>query len=260
MSIAKAHAIVLHSKKQGETSKIVTLYTREFGRLTAMAKGSRGVKSKYLGVLETFNYIDIVFYKKENRGLQYLSQASILEPFQSIHAVLGKMALASIPCEVIHRGEEENHSHPKVFTLLLDTMRAIEQNDKNLRNIVRTFLMRYITFAGFEPTLEACHGCGRKDLSDMSYISLLHGTYSCDHCGPGEDSIALSNPAMTYLRWFMKARVADAAALAASAAVGKECDDFLYNYIRTQIEPLSSLRSIEHLQNLQAQLAGKEHE
>jgi len=259
MSIVKANAIVLHSKKQGETSKIVTLYTREFGKLTTMAKGSRGVRSKYLGVLETFNYIDIVFYKKEGRGIQYLSQASIIEPFQNIHTVLGKMTLASIPCEIIHRGEEDSHSHPKVFTLLLDTIRALEQNDKNLRNIVRTFLMRYLTFAGFEPSLDACHSCGRTEAGDRSYFSLLHGFYNCDKCGPGENNITLSGQAMTYLRWFMKAQVADAATIAVNASVGKQCDDFLYSYIQTQIETLVSLRSIEHLQNLQLQLAGPEH-
>lgn len=257
MSIVKANAIILHSKKQGETSKIVTLYTREFGRLTVMAKGSRGIKSKYLGVLETFNYVDVVFYKKEGRGMQYLSQASIIEPLQSIHARLGKMALASIPCEVIHRGEEENHSHPKLFTLLLDTLVAIDKNDKNLRNIVRTFMMRYLTFSGFEPTLGACHSCGRENLGDTSYFSLLNGAYNCDKCGPLEDSINLSSQAMTYLRWFMKANVADATAIATSATVGKECDNFLYSYFRSQIESLSTLRSIEHLQNLQAELSGK---
>ena len=62
MAIKKAEAIILHSRKQGETSKILTLYTREFGKMSAMAKGSRGTRSKYLGALETFNHVSLVFY------------------------------------------------------------------------------------------------------------------------------------------------------------------------------------------------------
>ncbi len=251
MSIVKANAIVLHSKKQGETSKIVTLYTRQFGKITVMAKGSRGVKSKYLGTLETFNYVDVVFYKKAGRGLQYLSQASIIEPFQDVHENLGKMSLASIPCEIIKRGEEENHPHPRAFKLLLDALLALEHNDKNLRNIVRVFQMHYIVMAGFEPGLSACHYCGKEAADAINYFSLEHGFYSCDHCGALHDSFRLGGDALNFLRWFKQIAIADAVNTAVQPSVGKECDSFLYNYLRAHIEAMATLKAVEHLLQLE---------
>jgi DNA repair protein RecO (recombination protein O) len=256
MAISKADALVLHSKKQGETSKIVTLYTKEFGKLTAMAKGSRGLKSKYLGALETFNYIDVVFYKKEGRGMQYLSQASILAPFQDIHTTLGKMALAAIPCEIINRGEEENHSHPKVFALLLGALTSLEQNKKNLRNIVRAFQMQYAALAGFEPALDSCQLCGKEQAETFNFFSLDSGHYACLQCGDIGDTIKLSKEALLFLRWFLKSPIENTATVAINPDVGNECDSFLYGYLRAHIESLASLRSIEHLKNLQTKLNG----
>ena len=255
MALAKADAIILHSKKQGETSKVVTLYTKEFGKITTMAKGSRGMKSKYLGALETFNHIDVVFYKKEGRGMQYLSQASILDPFQSIHTTLGKVALASIPCEIINRGEEENHSHPQIFGLLLDALQALEQNSKNLRNIVRAFELHYMISSGFEPALDACNICGKKEADQSIYFSLEHGHYRCQTCGPGFDSFSLSKGATAFLRWFSKTQITHAATVAIKPDIGIECDDFLFSYLRAHIEALAVMRSIEHLRNLKSTLS-----
>ncbi len=257
MSIVKANAIVLHSKKQGETSKLVTLYTREFGKITAMAKGSRGVRSKYLGTLETFNVVDVVFYKKEGRGLQYLSQASIIEPFRDIHAKLGKMTLAAIPCEIISRGEEENHPHPRVFKLLLDALLTLERHNKNLRNIVRVFQMHYVVMSGFEPRLHSCHYCGKEEPDAVNHFSLEHGYYSCDHCGASQDSVGITGDALNFLRRFKQTAIADAANATVHPVIGKECDAFLYNYLRAHIEAMATLKAVEHLLKLENEFAAK---
>ncbi|HNY91144.1 MAG TPA: DNA repair protein RecO, partial [bacterium] len=92
MPLSKTEAIVLHTRKQGETSKILSLYTLHYGRLSVMAKGARSLKSRYSGVLEPLTHIQIVFYRYEARDLHYLSQAEIVTPFASIHGQLGKMA------------------------------------------------------------------------------------------------------------------------------------------------------------------------
>ena len=166
---------MLRSRKQGETSKILTLYTRQFGKVSAMAKGSRGVKSKYLGALETFSYISLVFYRKEQRSLQYLSQATILESFPRLHSELGKLTLAAIPCEIVDKSEETEHPNVPLFQLLLDGLRAIESNTTGLRNVLRAFQLKFIALAGFEPNLHHCHVCGTSEPDVLHYFSLEHG-------------------------------------------------------------------------------------
>ena len=78
--IESTDAIVLRAIKYGDTSKIVTLYTRRFGKVAVIAKGARSAKSKFGSALEPMSLIQAVFYRKENREVQLLSQADLLHP------------------------------------------------------------------------------------------------------------------------------------------------------------------------------------
>lgn len=255
MAIQKAEAIVLHRRRQGETSKIVTLYTREFGRLMLMAKGSRGTRSKYLGTLETFNHISIVFYRKEERGLQYLSQASILSPLVRLHGHLGRIALASIPCEIIDKSEIGDQPHPQQFQLLLDTLTALDANDGGLRNIVRAFLLQFAVLAGFQPQLDACRFCGRLEADSVNYFLLRDGSYSCAACGlHGEEGRRLNSFELDLLRWLARIPVADAAQAQTDKQSGEVLDMLLVDYLTEHIEALAGLKSFKHLQILQSHL------
>ena len=78
--IVKTDAVVLRARNLRETSKFLTMYTEAYGKLTVVAKGVRQPKSRLGGVLEPFNIISVVLYKKENRDVHYLSSAEIIEP------------------------------------------------------------------------------------------------------------------------------------------------------------------------------------
>ena len=255
MAIQKAEAIVLHGRRQGETSKIVTVYSREYGKLSLMAKGSRGVRSKYLGTLETFNHVAIVFYHKEERQMQYLSQASILQPFPKLHEQLGRISLAGIPCEIIEKSEIEHHAHPQQFQLLLDTLLALETQTSGLRNIVRAFMLQFVSGAGFEPELTRCRGCSRAETTEVNYFSLQQGNYSCGACGPiPQEGRRISGYALQLLRWFSSVPVAYAAQVQTDKTTGDELDSILFDYLVSHIEALAALKSFAHLQKLQAKL------
>lgn len=255
MAIQKAEAIVLHSRKQGETSKIVTLYTREYGKLTLMAKGSRGTRSKYLGTLETFNHISIVFYQKAERGLQYLSQASILSPFVRLHGQLGRIALAGIPCEIIEKSEIGDQPHPQQFQLLLDTLTTLDANESGLRNVVRAFLLQFAALAGFEPELDACRFCGRLDADQVNYFLLRDGSYSCASCGHyREEGRRLSAFELDLLRWLGRTPVVETAQAQAGKQAGEVLDALLVDYLTEHVEALAALKSFKHLQTLQSHL------
>ncbi|MBN1480750.1 DNA repair protein RecO [candidate division KSB1 bacterium] len=255
MSITKADAIIMHSRKQGETSKILRLYTREFGKISAMAKGSRGTRSKYLGALEPFNRVSLVFYKKEGRQLHYLSDASITESFGNLHAQLGKLALAAVACEIIDKSEQDDHSHPEQFLLLLNTLRALDQHKTGLRNIIRAFQIQFITMAGFEPELEACHYCHRPEVDTLLYFSPNLGLYSCSQCGHlKETGKPVSGFVIELLRWFKGGTVANAAAAKVSKSVGEEIDTLLLEYLQTHIDSLLNLKSVSYMKKLEIDL------
>ncbi len=255
MAIYKTEAIVLKSRKQGETSKIVTVFSRLFGKQSLMAKGSRNIKSKYLGVLEPLNYIRVIIYRKETRELQYISQAEIIEHFPSIHEQLGKIALAAIPCEIIDKTENPEHANPRLFQLLLDTLRALEKADTGLRNIIRAFQLRFIDLSGFHPDFSHCSLCEKEEIDGFIYFMLDKGAYACQQCDQvSEAAFQLSGKALEYLRWLQTAPLWAAHRAKMSARIGKEIDNFLLTFMRYHIDNLKYLKSIDHLDKLQAGL------
>ena len=126
MSLKKTNGIILKTRRQGETSKIITIYTRDYGKISLVAKGSRSIKSRHWGTLEPFTHIALVFYHKENRELQFLSQADIVQSFDPVRAQLGKMSLASIMCDLVNRVEVGEAVNPQLFGLLLDSITSLE--------------------------------------------------------------------------------------------------------------------------------------
>ncbi len=91
MPIVKSEAFVLKNFRYSETSKIVILFTKNFGKINAIVKGARNFKSRLCGTLETMNYIEAVIYFKENRDLQIISAAEYKKSFPNILGNIDKL-------------------------------------------------------------------------------------------------------------------------------------------------------------------------
>ena len=255
MALVKTEAVILHSRKQGETSKLVTFYSRHYGKLVLVAKGSRSVKSHYMGVLEPYQHVAIIFYLKENRSVYFLSQAEIIASFPSIHATLGKMALAAIPCEIIEKTEVAEHVCPELYNLLVDVLQALENARSGHKNIIRAFHLKFLHISGFKPALDSCERCGKEDVTGDVSFALDKGVYHCDACGRiGAEPVLLSPQALITLRWYAAIPVQHAAQAKIAAATGDEVDAFLIKYLRIHMEGLDHLNSLKYLQQLQKRL------
>jgi len=255
MALNKTPAIILHSRKQGETSKILTMLTEQYGKQEVIAKGSRSVKSRFSGLLEPFNHIEIVFYRNENRSFQYLSQADLVEQFPVLHEQLGKLALAAIPCEIINSSEKEGLKNPQLFHLVLETLQALEERESGLKNIIRCFHLHFLEISGLEPDLAGCSYCG-YDGADKKYIFTLDsGVYCCQECGQVTDySVKMSGQTLECLRWLRQVDMKTAASVKIPSGIGKELDSLLITYLRLHVEGLMVLRSLEYLEQLQSKL------
>lgn len=258
MPIAKTEAILLHSRKQGETSKILTVYSDLFGKMSLMAKGARNTKSKFLGSLDTFNNISVVFYRKENRDLQYISQADIINPFESIHQSLGKISLAAIPAEIIDKNEPLDHKNPVLYNLLKSTLETLDQSTSGLKNVIRSFKIKYVENSGFSPMLEKCQNCEKTEIGQVHYFDIESGFYNCENCGiPSEVNYTMTGKALEFLRWFSQTPVASSILAKVSSPVGRQIDDFLILYIKYHFEHLQHLKSLKHLKDLTNKLSGQ---
>ncbi|MBK8550925.1 MAG: DNA repair protein RecO [Ignavibacteria bacterium] len=115
MSIVKTEAFVLKSFRYGETSKIVTLFTKDFGKMNAIVKGARNFKSKLCGTLESMNHINAVIYLKDNRDLQLISSAEYKKSYSNIIADFDKLEVAYQIIEIMNKSLIEHYSNKLLF-------------------------------------------------------------------------------------------------------------------------------------------------
>ncbi len=117
MPVYKTEAIVLRQQALGEADRIVTLFTREYGKLRAAAKGIRRPASRLGGRLEPFTHARLLLAR--GRTLDVIAQAEIVEAFAGVRADLIRSAYAAYVAELVDRGLADRDPHQEVFALTL---------------------------------------------------------------------------------------------------------------------------------------------
>jgi len=151
MPIVKTEAFVLKSFRYGDTSKIVTLFTKDFGKINAIVKGARTYKSRLCGVLESMNYISIIIYLKENRDLQLVTNAEYKKSFSNILNDFDKLQASFRIIEMLNKSVIENDINKSIFELLIKTYEMLNQAEKNIYKCVLYFQMELVKILGVGP-------------------------------------------------------------------------------------------------------------
>ncbi|MFQ5638636.1 MAG: DNA repair protein RecO [bacterium] len=245
MPLRKTEAIVLKSIKLGETSKILTLYTRSKGKLKVVAKGARSTKSRFAGNLELANYISIVFYEKENRDLQTLSQAEILTAFSKDSTNLERTTLMMAVCEFVDRLETGSTPSPLMFKLLLESLKCMQSASDNPMNCLRAFQVRVLDALGIRPKLNRCLQCGSPSRSEVVF-DVVRGGFVCENCRqPASQGMILSLESMNALLSFQTKAMGQLNGLLPSTAPQQQVDRLLAAYLQYHVDEFRELNALK---------------
>ncbi|MBU1290699.1 MAG: DNA repair protein RecO [bacterium] len=176
----KTEGIVLKSMEYEEADKIVTIYTKNYGKITAIAKGVRKTKSKFGSSLELLTHSVFLFYK--GRNIDIVSQAEILESFFSASKEVIKFACAANCVEVVNKLTEEREINIGLFNLLKEVLHYLrETNDPKLLTL--SFKWQTMSILGYRPSLNHCCRCnkGVEDQKEM-YFNIKEGGLLCNNC------------------------------------------------------------------------------
>lgn len=154
MSILKTEAFVIKSFKYGETSRIVTLFTRDNGKISAIVKGIRGSKSRLSGTLETMNYVNVILYHKVNRELQLITNAEYISSFKSMLLDLDKLESGYRIIDILNKSVIENESNESLFDLLIKVYGGIDKCSGNSLCYALYFQMELAKILGLNPGIE----------------------------------------------------------------------------------------------------------
>ena len=129
MPILKSEGVVLRRIKYGETSLIATLYTKSSGKISLIAKGARKPKSKFVGSLEPATHSSVIYYQKDSRDIQVLSEIEIINANQYISENLRKSAVAMAIVGIVDSVMSGIESNEEIFELLSKTLSALNNTD-----------------------------------------------------------------------------------------------------------------------------------
>ncbi len=153
-SIIRTEAVVLRSIDYGETSQIVTLFTRKKGKLGVMAKGARRPKSSFGATLQPMAYTQVVFYYKPTRTLQTLSESSHVESFHRLRRDLTPITLGLRIVELVDALMETEDAQPEVFALLVRALRRLNAREPRAANLWPYVQLQLAQILGVAPAVE----------------------------------------------------------------------------------------------------------
>ncbi len=203
MSAEKATAIVLRLVDFSETSNVVTLLTREFGRISALAKGARRLKGPFDSALDLLTRCRIVFLRKSSGGLDLLTEAKLDWRFRPPARDLAPLYAAYYVAELLLSLTDEYDPHPELFDLTVATLEALARGDDVMTAVLR-FELVGLSLLGHLPNLDACVECG-EPVESQGRIAFgqLAGGVLCRHCRPGRRQVvSVSQPMLQVMRVF----------------------------------------------------------
>jgi len=181
MPLRETEAIVLRTYRLGEADKIASLFTRQLGRLRAVARGALRPKSRYGGTLEPLSYVRAEIFERENRDLLHLNSLELIESFFSMQRDYRVQLAAQYLAEVGERLLPERESNERSFRLFLAVLRALKTSGEVNRPLLY-FDYWMLRLAGFLPDFDACGSCGRRLAEEGGYYSRGSESLICREC------------------------------------------------------------------------------
>lgn len=195
---------MLRSIDWSDSSKIVSLYTRENGRLDVVAKGARRSSSRYRGVLESMNLIECLVYFSEGRELQNLGTTHLENSFRKIREDLNQTAVALASLELVQKLFRLTQPDQVFFDFLITMLKSLEDGTEG-KIILWYFILKLASYLGFRPEFETCISCGEKKPDSSKSFRYSDGSVLCAECGSGSEVTDFSRREVwTYLAMLQK--------------------------------------------------------
>jgi DNA repair protein RecO (recombination protein O) len=198
--LVKWEGIVIRSVDYGESSKVVTLFTRENGKIGIMARGAKKAKSRLGAVTQLFTHGYYLCKSGPGTSMPDLSQGEIVESYRELRQNLTQTAYAAYIAELLDRLTHEREPNPFLFQLLMLTYRFLNEG-KDAEILCRIFETKMLSVAGIAPQLQVCSHCGAGQ--EPYSISVSQGGLLCALCLPTDPyAIAVTPSTWKLLRLF----------------------------------------------------------
>ncbi|PKB72144.1 MAG: DNA repair protein RecO [SAR202 cluster bacterium Io17-Chloro-G6] len=221
----RCEAIILSYTPLGEADLLVTMFTREQGKVRAVGKGARRSTSKLVGHLEPLTVVRMSM--AHGRSMDIISQAEVVQSFAGLKEDLTAITKGLYLAELVDGFGSEASANPDLFQLTLDSLRAV-QADPSSDMPLRSFEFHLLQVSGLMPELYHCVEC-RQELEPGAHrFSPNVGGTLCPDCNPDDAHLRpLSLRALKVLRLFDRSSITEACKLSVDGSLAEELKSLL---------------------------------
>jgi DNA repair protein RecO (recombination protein O) len=239
-------AIVLRTVDYGEADRVVTLLSRDEGKLSAIARGARKSKRRFGAALSLFGVGEARLTERPGAELARLESFSSARGFPGLYTDVAKVAHASYACELVRELAPPRHAEPVLFDLLLDFLALLDEGPARAETL-RVLELRALDAVGLRPQLDACVVCSTDRLDDEGQVfDIRKGGVVCASChGSGRPLDGATRRALCEAQSLALAGARD---LLLDPAVNAGCRELLAAFIFDHLgRPLKSVEFIAKL-------------
>ena len=172
--------VVLRTIRLGEADRIVTIVTPEHGKVRAVAKGVRKVKSHIGARLEPLTHVDMMCWR--GRDLDIVTQVEVIDVFRGIRSDLARLGPAMTMLEIVDQVTVDHQGSPALYKLLVGALRSLETTASPVT--LAAFCLRLLSVEGVGPVTDSCAHCGRS--GPLVAFDAGEGGFLCQDCRRGQ--------------------------------------------------------------------------
>ena len=250
MPLQTTEAIVIGGHNLGEADRIIPFFTRRLGKVRAVAKGARRVRTRFGGTLELFTLGQLVFFEWPNRTLHRINEFSVIEPFAPLKADLERLSLGAYLVELAGAAVEDEEPNEEIFLLLRDALTMLVSHDDP--RLLRAFEIRLLRIMGYLLELYRCLVCHLAiEKSDGFAISPARGGLICPTCRVRvQDSLPISMESLEYLRFVLIGGLEKSLTVSLQSDHGHDLQEmlriFIAYYLGKHLRSISFINRFEH--------------
>ncbi|MBI1388661.1 MAG: DNA repair protein RecO [bacterium] len=186
MPLHHVEAVVLRRRRSRDADAILTLFTRENGKIAASTRGVLKTSSRMAGVTQPFNRLHAVLYAKtRDQDIWTLTQGSLIESYRTIQTDLNRLAFASCLAEWIDFLSEDFSSDQAVWHLLTGALSRWNEREPRAEDLIY-YQWRLLRMGGLEPEIFRCPRTGATESPAWRYLAAEGGVIRADACEGGE--------------------------------------------------------------------------
>ncbi|WP_427339559.1 DNA repair protein RecO [Caloranaerobacter sp. DY30410] len=246
--LLSVEGIVLREIKYHEWDKILTIYTRENGKIQAIAKSARRQRSPLISCSQVFSYSRFILYKGKN--FYHINSGEIIDTFYSLREDIYKLAYATYFLELVDCATIEEYPIPILFDLLIKTLRVLENSKDNYSKLARAFELKYISFIGYKPNLKTCVLCNNKP-NDNAIFSIKNGGILCEKCKQKDyEGYIISKDVLKAMEFLMYTELDKLDKMVIDNDTMIKLKEIIINYLKEYIDR-KSFKSLDFLNSIE---------